>query len=146
MNMKYLSIIIGMLFVNIGNLQAQEPSKFGILYKAPQCGCCEGYADYLRENGYKITIKPTHNLTTISREAGVPDTIQGCHTMLIDGYAVSGHVPVSIVDQLLAKRPAIKGITLPGMPMGSPGMGGTKSGPFTIYEAIDGELKVFAVD
>ena len=116
-----------MVLANITGLQAQEATKFGVLYKNPQCGCCEGYADYLRENGYKITVKPTHNLTTISREAGVPKRLQGCHTMLIDGYVVSGHVPVSIVDQLLAKRPAITGITLPGMPMGSPGMGTTRT-------------------
>jgi hypothetical protein len=102
------------------------------LYKNPQCGCCEGYADYLRQNGFNVTVKPTHDLSSMSREAGVPDNVQGCHLSYIDGYVVSGHVPVGTVNKLLTERPDIKGVTLPGMPMGSPGMSGTKEAPFEI--------------
>ncbi|MCG5479705.1 DUF411 domain-containing protein [Sinorhizobium alkalisoli] len=103
------------------------------LYKNPQCGCCEGYAAYLRDNGFNVDVKPTNDLLEISREAGVPENMQGCHTMFIDGYVVDGHVPVNIVRKLLKERPPIAGITLPGMPMGSPGMAGTKTEPFVIY-------------
>jgi hypothetical protein len=103
------------------------------LYKDPQCGCCEGYATYLRQNGFQIDVKPTNDLAQISRDAGVPENLQGCHTMFVDGYVVDGHVPVKAVRKLLSERPAIAGITLPGMPEGSPGMTGRKSGPFTIY-------------
>ena len=85
------------------------------LYKNPQCSCCEGYA------------------AEISRKAGVPEDLEGCHTMFIDGYVIDGHVPVNVIRKLLAERPAIAGITLPGMPMGSPGMAGTKTEAFTIY-------------
>lgn len=102
------------------------------LYKHPQCGCCEEYANYLRDNGYEVNVKPTHDLSRISREAGIPEALEGCHTMFVDGYAVSGHVPVDVVDKLLAERPSIAGITLPGMPLGSPGMSGPKSEPFRI--------------
>lgn len=116
------------------------------LYKNPQCTCCEGYADYLRANGFKVTVKPTHNLSLMSREAGIPDDFQGCHLAYIDDYAVSGHVPVNVVNRLLAERPAIKGITLPGMPQGSPGMTGTKTEPFTIYEIAKDASKVYAVE
>ena len=104
------------------------------VYKDPQCGCCEGYAEYLRENGFDVTVKPTHDLASMSREAGIPDEFQGCHLSFIDGYVVSGHVPVGTVDKLLTERPDIKGVTLPGMPMGSPGMGGAKEGPFEMLE------------
>jgi hypothetical protein len=103
------------------------------LYKNPQCDCCEGYADYLRKNGFEVEVKPTNDLAEISRKAGVPEEFEGCHTAFIDGYVVDGHVPVTTIRKLLSERPAIAGITLPGMPTGSPGMVGTKSGPFTIY-------------
>ncbi|MGO4562752.1 DUF411 domain-containing protein [Rhizobiales bacterium 3FA27D7] len=104
------------------------------LYKNPQCSCCEGYADYLRENGFDVTVKATHDLAEMSREAGISDEFQGCHLSFVDGYVVSGHVPVSTVEKLLTERPDIKGVTLPGMPMGSPGMSGTKEAPFEMLE------------
>ncbi|MCV0396944.1 MAG: DUF411 domain-containing protein [Rhizobiaceae bacterium] len=104
------------------------------LYKNPQCGCCEGYAAYLRENGFTVTTRATHDLAEMSREAGIPDEFHGCHLSFIDGYLVSGHVPVSTVEKLLTERPDIKGVTLPGMPLGSPGMGGAKEAPFEMLE------------
>jgi hypothetical protein len=103
------------------------------LYKNPQCGCCEGYADYLRANGFEVEVKPTNDLAEISRRAGVPEEFQGCHSTMVGGYVVDGHVPIDIVRRLLSERPAIAGITLPGMPMGSPGMSGEKTAPFTVY-------------
>jgi len=103
------------------------------LYKNPQCTCCEGYAAYLRQNGFEVDVRPTNDLTEISSKAGVPEKFQGCHTMLVNGYVVDGHVPINVVRKLLSERPAIAGITLPGMPAGSPGMAGYKPGPFTIY-------------
>lgn len=118
------------------------------LYKNPQCGCCEGYADYLRANGFEVEVKPTNDLAEISRRAGVPEEFQGCHTTMVEGYVVDGHVPIDIVRKLLAERPAIAGITLPGMPMGSPGMSGEKTAPFTVYTVTkDGQAPtVYAVE
>jgi hypothetical protein len=104
------------------------------LYKNPQCGCCEAYADYLRKNGFAVTVRPTEQLSEMSRAAGIPADQQGCHLSMIDGYMVSGHVPISTVRKLLSERPDIKGVTLPGMPLGSPGMGGDKEGPFEILQ------------
>ena len=104
-----------------------------VLYKHPQCGCCETYAAYLRRNDFKVDVKPTFDLAEISRKAGVPPEMQGCHSMFIDGYVIDGHVPVNVVRKLLSEKPAIAGITLPGMPDGSPGMTGKKTGQFTIY-------------
>jgi hypothetical protein len=103
------------------------------LYKNPQCSCCEGYAAYLRDNGFTVDVKPSNDLAQISADAGVPAEMEGCHTMFVDGYVVDGHVPVGTIRKLLSERPKIAGITLPGMPMGSPGMVGEKAGPFTIY-------------
>jgi hypothetical protein len=103
------------------------------LFKDPQCGCCEGYAAYLRQNDFEVDVNATNDLTEISQKAGVPETMQGCHTMFVGDYVVDGHVPVSVIRKLLSERPAIAGITLPGMPEGSPGMTGTKHEPFVIY-------------
>jgi hypothetical protein len=122
------------------------PTK-ATLYKNPQCSCCEGYAAYLRENGFVIDVKPINDLAEISQKAGVPEKLQGCHTMFVDRYVVDGHVPVSVIRKLLSEKPAIAGITLPGMPEGSPGMTGRKSAPFTIYAVTkDGAPpKVYAI-
>jgi len=78
-------------------------------------------------------VKPTNDLAEISQKAGVPEKFQGCHTMFMSDYVVDGHVPVEAIRKLLSERPQIAGITLPGMPVGSPGMYGEKKAPFTIY-------------
>ncbi|GLS38713.1 hypothetical protein GCM10010869_43090 [Mesorhizobium tianshanense] len=104
-----------------------------IMYKNPECSCCEAYAAYLEQNGFKVDIKPVDNLSQISSDAGVPADLEGCHTLMFDGYVVDGHVPVDIVRKLLTERPAITGITLAGMPAGTPGMGGEKAETWTIY-------------
>ena len=111
-----------------------------MLYKNPECDCCEGYAAYLRKHGFTVTVKASHDLAEISRKAGIPAELEGCHTAFIGDYVVDGHVPVAVINKLLTEHPQIKGITLPGMPQGSPGMYGKKTGPFTIY-AIDEDGK-----
>jgi hypothetical protein len=130
----------------LGNSEASAQSREVTLHKNPGCQCCDGYADYLRENGFTVTVKPTHDLAQMSRAAGIPDEFQGCHLSQIDGYVVSGHVPVETVNRLLSERPDIAGVSLPGMPLGSPGMSGVKTEPFTIYE-IGGEgSEIYAVE
>jgi hypothetical protein len=129
--------------LNAAPVAAQEVT----LYKNPQCGCCENYADYLRENGFTVEVKPTHDLAQISREAGIPDDLQGCHTAFLGDYVVSGHVPINVVNKMLEDRPEIAGVTLPGMPMGSPGMGGAKQETFKIYAVEEGvNPTVYAVE
>lgn len=115
------------------------------LYKSPQCDCCEGYASYLRENGFEVKVTATHDLPLIKKEQGVPATLEGCHTTLTGGYVIEGHVPVSSIEKLLNERPSIRGISLPGMPNGSPGMSGRKEEPFKIYEVSE-DQKLFAVE
>ncbi|WP_395020078.1 DUF411 domain-containing protein [Dongia sp.] len=114
-------------------LRAFAATTSVLLYKNPQCSCCEGYAGYLKQNGFDVTVKPTNDLAEISGKAGVPADLQGCHTAFIEGYVVDGHVPVAAIQKLLSERPSVAGIALPGMPLGSPGMGGEKSEPFVIY-------------
>ena len=114
------------------------------LYKNPDCGCCEGHARYLRAHGFEVKEVATPDLPLIKKQHGVPDALEGCHTILIDKYVIEGHVPVGAINKLLAERPGIKGISLPGMPEGSPGMTGRKKAPFTILEIADGEPRIYA--
>ena len=141
-----LALIVLVVALSSGPAKAEQPYA-ATLYKNPQCGCCEGYADYLRENGFEVTVKPTHDLPLLHRQYGVPEPLVGCHTTLVDGYVVEGHVPIGArAPHARPSGPAIKGISLPGMPAGSPGMFGEKTGPFTIYEIGDGPAKVYAVE
>jgi hypothetical protein len=108
------------------------------LYKNPQCGCCEGYADYLRQNGFAVDAIPTNDLVTMARQKGVPEELDGCHISMIGGYVVIGHVPMDAIRKLLTDRPKIVGISIPGMPTGLPGMPGPRPEPITIYEIAAG--------
>ncbi len=119
-----------------------------VMFKNPSCSCCETYAAYLEQNGFKVELKPSNDLTEVSTAAGVPEQLQGCHTIKVEGYVVDGFVPVDVVKKMLGERPAITGIALAGMPMGSPGMGGMKTEPFTIYAFTkDGKAPtVYAVE
>jgi hypothetical protein len=117
------------------------------MYKNPQCSCCEGYAAYLRKNGFEVDIKPTNDLAEISRKAGVPENFQGCHTMFVNGYVVDGHVPVATLNKLLSEKPAIAGITLPGMPLGSPGMEGPGGKPYQVFSwSQDGKTEAISLE
>jgi len=108
------------------------------LYKDPNCPCCEGHADYLNKNGFSVDIIPTVDLLAKFREAQVPSELNGCHLIMMDGYAVIGHVPVEAIRKLLTERPKIIGISIPGMPVGLPGMEGPRSGPIAVYEIVPG--------
>ncbi len=102
------------------------------LYKNPGCMCCDWYANYLRTNGFNVTVVEHPNMTLIKQKYGVREDLEGCHTTVIGDYVVEGHVPVTSIKRMLAEKPEIKGISLPGMPEGSPGMTGSKEGPFEI--------------
>ena len=145
--MRLLSLLLLVPVLSLATPgRADELSRQATLYKTPQCGCCEAYADHLRANGIAVTVEARHDLSLVKRQHGVPGELEGCHTTLIDGYVVEGHVPVGTLFRLLTERPDIKGISLPGMPMGSPGMSGEKTAPFTIYAITDGPAQVYAVE
>jgi len=97
-------------------------SKLLEVYKSPTCGCCGDWVDHMKENGYTVEVHDTDNMQAIKEKAGILPGGGSCHTAFIDGYVIEGHVPASDVDRLLAERPEGKGLTVPGMPVGSPGM------------------------
>lgn len=92
------------------------------VFKTPTCGCCSQWVEHLRNNGFTVRTTDLNDLTEIKKARGVPDQVQSCHTAVVDGYVVEGHVPAPDVHRLLKERPAIAGIAVGGMPIGSPGM------------------------
>mgnify|MGYP000377334069 FL=1 len=92
------------------------------VYKSPTCGCCGAWVDHMKENGYDVVVHEQQNLQSIKEKAGILPGQGSCHTAFIGDYVIEGHVPASDVDRLLAERPDAKGLTVPGMPVGSPGM------------------------
>ena len=117
-----------------------------VLYKNPQCTCCEAYARYLDQNGFAVKVIPTDQLDLVTRMAGVPVSLEGCHTMKLGGYVIEGHVPAPMIKQLLAQHPPITGIGIPGMPSGVPGMPamvGMPTTQITVYEIGTAKPVVF---
>lgn len=116
------------------------------VYKSPTCGCCEKYVGYLRENGFAVKAVNKSDMDAIKKRYGVSHAAS-CHTGLIGGYVVEGHVPVNAIRKLLKEKPAIIGISAPGMPVNSPGMGEMKPGTLTIYAVPkNGEPYVFSIE
>lgn len=118
---------------NASRPQAEESTREITIWRDPGCGCCDDYADYLETHGYDVTRIDDVNFDKRSVAAGVPAQGLGCHLAEIDGYYVSGLVPADIIGRLLAERPDIAGITLPGMPANAPGMAQEKHGRLTTY-------------
>jgi len=117
-----------------------------LVYKTEGCGCCNGWVEHLEAAGFQVDPRNVRDLMSVKRDAGVPVVQSSCHTALVDGYVVEGHVPAYVVKQMLAERPEITGIAVPGMPTGSPGMEGLGAKPYQV-NAIDrqGRTSVYAV-
>ena len=116
-----------------------------LVYKTPTCGCCNGWIEHMQAAGYTVDARDLRDLMSVKRDAGVPVEMSSCHTALVDGYVVEGHIPVEQVDRLLEERPDIAGIAVPGMPIGSPGMEGRNPKPYQVLSfSHDGSTAVFA--
>jgi hypothetical protein len=122
------------------------PAKDVRVFKQVGCGCCELWAQHMRKAGFTVTVSEAPDLERIKREQSVPASMGSCHTSLVGGYVIEGHVPADVVQQLLTERPKVKGIVVPGMPIGSPGMeqGSTKQrySVFTVDAA--GQTSLYA--
>jgi hypothetical protein len=94
------------------------------VWKDPNCGCCTGWVEHLRQSGFTVAVVEQADLTSIKAEAGIPAELASCHTARIDGYVLEGHVPAAAIRRLIKERPEAIGLAVPGMPIGSPGMEG----------------------
>jgi hypothetical protein len=97
-----------------------------VVYKSASCGCCTKWVEYLRKQGFSVVAHDTSGMSAVKKELGVPDAVASCHTAMVGGYVIEGHVPAADIARLLKERPKVIGLSVPGMVTGSPGMeGGT---------------------
>ena len=140
--------MIGIALAAIPAVACSRPTKAAEvnIYKSPYFDCCGSWVDNLRVGGLNVVVHEMEDVTPIARKAGVPDDARSCHTAIVDGYFVEGHVPASDIRKLLRERPKARGIAVPGMPIGSPGMeqGNRKDAYATLIVDRSGAVRVFA--
>ena len=144
---RTLLVLSLMIFGVTPVVAADTPSSIEV-WKSATCKCCGAWVKHLEANGFAVTVNDvdTSALAALKRQVGVGDQLASCHTAKIDGYVVEGHVPSSDIKRLIAERPDATGLTVPGMPVGSPGM--EQGAEFEPYDVLlikkDGATEVFA--
>ncbi|MES9972008.1 MAG: DUF411 domain-containing protein [Candidatus Thiodiazotropha sp.] len=135
------SLVIGTFLLKQERVEAADV----VVYKSPTCGCCTKWVDHMRDNGFSVEVHDRPNMNPIKAEMGIPRHLQSCHTALVDGYVIEGHVPANEIVRMLREKPSIRGLAVPGMPMGSPGMEGPRSDPYDVLTIQkDGKTRVYA--
>jgi hypothetical protein len=115
------------------------------VYKDANCGCCKSWIEHLVKHGYRVDAKDSPDLTEIKRTLGVPERLEACHTAVVNGYLIEGHVPAADIARLLKEKPKVAGLAVPGMPMGSPGMEGLRTQSYQVLTFDKtGKTEVFA--
>lgn len=126
-------------------LRAAAPIAMTV-YKSPSCGCCKEWIKHVQANGFTVKIIHMDDVTPMKRTAGVPKNMESCHTALVGPYVIEGHVPADLIKTILSKKPALLGLSVPGMPPGPPGM--ETSGPARPYKVMafmkDGSSQLYA--
>jgi hypothetical protein len=125
-------------------VDAQKPIPVQV-YKDATCGCCSIWVEHLRRNGFAPTSENVTNLTALKDKHGVPGQGRSCHTALVGGYVIEGHVPAAEIQRLLKEKPKVVGLAVPGMPIGSPGMEGANPRPYDVLTFDQaGKMTVFS--
>ncbi len=116
------------------------------VYRSPTCGCCGAWVEHMEAHGFRPQVRMSDDMDAIKQHYGIPEVLASCHTAVIDGYLVEGHVPSDDLQRLLLERPDVAGISVPGMPMGSPGMEqGDARDPYTVFIFTQGgDIAAFA--
>ena len=141
-----VAAMIGFLSATTAGAGDYDTPKDIVVYKNPQCGCCTKWVTYLEGHGYNVTVDEKRDVYEIKEELGVPVNLAACHTAIIDGYIVEGHITHRDIQRLLLLRPDVKGIAVPGMPVGTPGMEvGDIKHPYNVISFDEnGMMQVFA--
>lgn len=138
--------VLGFVFVSDESEAINLSEDYGVdsmvIYKSPTCGCCDLYSSYIRKYGAEVTVKNIENMEEIKEKYNIPSSVYSCHTTVMEGKVVEGHIPVEGIVALL-ENDSVSNIGMPGMPSGSPGMPGAKSSPFTIYSFDETEVNEF---
>ncbi len=122
------AILVAIMASPLGTVRAADFT----VYKSPWCGCCANWINHLKANGHSVTVREVEDLDPIKKTAGVPAPLQACHTAMASSYVIEGHVPARDIERLLNERPAAAGLSVPGMPAGSPGMEGGGREPYSV--------------
>ena len=144
---KLVAWLTGVTLMMSSLLLIAQPANAAdvVVYKSPTCGCCKNWISHLQENGFTVEVHNRRNMNPIKTELGVPRHLQSCHTATVGGYVLEGHVPADDIARLLKEKPAIKGLAVPGMPMGSPGMEGPRKDAYDVVSFREnGRTTVFA--
>jgi len=137
-----LRTIFAISLAGLHLLQAAAPAVS--VYKTRTCGCCAKWVDHLKANGFAPTVTDVPSTAEYRKQYGVPEQLQSCHTAVVGGYTIEGHVPAADIHRLLKQKPKAKGLAVPGMPMGSPGMEGARVDPYSVLLfSTDGRTTVF---
>ena len=116
----------------LGSMRALSATPAVSMFKLNECGCCDLWAEHLRKNGFTVSVRAVPDLTPVRVKYGIPNIFGTCHTALVEGYAIEGHVPAADIHRLLRSKPKVAGLAVPGMPAGSPGMEGPRSEPYDV--------------
>jgi len=117
-----LTVILAISFTVVAGAEAASENLEITVYRDPFCSCCSGWIEHLTVQGFKTTNVITSDMDTLKQQYGVSNNLASCHTAVIDGYVIEGHVPANDIKQLVAARADVAGLTVPGMPVGTPGM------------------------
>ena len=144
MTRRKMMLLLSMTVATGLRPRAQERPKVDV-YKDPTCGCCGNWVEHLRTQGFAATATDVTDLVAIKTKYNVPQQLRSCHTAVVDGYVIEGHVSAADIKRVLTERPAIAGLAVPGMPIGSPGMEGPNAKPYDVL-AFDrqGRTHVFS--
>jgi hypothetical protein len=143
------SLLSGLLFTAMATgAGAQPPHPAGIpmkVYKTATCGCCQKWVDHVKAAGFAPAVEEVASVDPMKDKAGVPAALRSCHTALVQGYVIEGHVPADVIHRLLKEKPKVLGIAVPGMPAGSPGMemGDRKDAYEIVAFTRDGKTTVY---
>src|SRR5437868_7801638 len=110
------------------------------VFKTATCGCCRKWVEHVKSNGFAVNVTDVASTAEYRKKYGVPDALQSCHTAIVNGHSIEGHVPAADIQRLLKSGAKAKGLAVPGMPMGSPGMEGPRRDPFNVM-LFDGQGK-----
>jgi hypothetical protein len=124
--------MLALMSAHAGPAAAAKPVAIKV-YKSPECNCCKGWVQHLRRNGFRVETVDMPDLSAVKTKNGVPTALQSCHTAVVNGYVIEGHVPADLILKMLKEHPKIAGLSAPGMPNGSPGMEGASKDPYDIY-------------
>jgi hypothetical protein len=112
---------------------SQSSGPLVTVFKTPTCGCCGKWVEHLKANGFTVKVEEVNDTSTYERQYRVPQSMVSCHTAVVNGYTIEGHVPAAEIKRLLSERPKVVGLAVPGMPVGSPGMEATHSDAYSVF-------------